>query len=271
MIEKKSLKNIWLMFVLFIIIFIVNLNVSFDIPATARMWIVIEIWSIILSIILLIRNKFPSKKKIAVSFGLSILAVSCFFYSNNIFAILKGFIETFLATLAVFSTFEKHKENSLYILKTETKGILIFSIVLGILIGVIWGAINYFLMISSNNPHFEPSFASFLTALNPAIFEEIALRTLFFAFCLNSLNGKITTRRESFTCWFMMIVPHVLIHTPDSFIYGGTESGLISTLLYIIVFGLPFTMLQKKRDVTSAMIAHGSVDFIRFCFFGLPF
>ena len=69
----------------------------------------------------------------------------------------------------------------------------------------------------------------------------------------------------------MMIVPHVLVHTPESFIGGGLINGLISTVLYIIIFGLIFAVLQKKRDITSAMIAHGTVDFIRFCFFGLPY
>jgi membrane protease YdiL (CAAX protease family) len=41
-------------------------------------------------------------------------------------------------------------------------------------------------------------------------------------------------------------------------------------VLYIAVFGFIFAFLQKKRDITSAMIAHGIVDWIRFCIFGLP-
>ena len=48
-------------------------------------------------------------------------------------------------------------------------------------------------------------------------------------------------------------------------------SFLISLVLYIVVFGYLFAFLQKKRDILSAMIAHGVVDWIRFCIFGMPF
>lgn len=69
----------------------------------------------------------------------------------------------------------------------------------------------------------------------------------------------------------MMVIPHVLIHTPEAFMSKGVISGLVVVILYTVIFGLPFAYLQWKRDVTSAMIGHGVVDFIRFCLFGLPF
>ncbi|MNI82817.1 hypothetical protein D3C73_1395710 [compost metagenome] len=62
----------------------------------------------------------------------------------------------------------------------------------------------------------------------------------------------------------------MLIHTPNAFIEKGVVGGVVSVILYVVIFGLPFAWLQKKRDVTSAMIAHGTVDCIRFLLFGLP-
>lgn len=33
--------------------------------------------------------------------------------------------------------------------------------------------------------------------------------------------------------------------------------------------GLPFAILQRKRDITSAMISHGLVDAVRFTLMGI--
>lgn len=56
---------------------------------------------------------------------------------------------------------------------------------------------------------------------------------------------------------------------------GGLANALISfvmyIVLYIVIFGFVFAFLQRKRDVLSAMVAHGLVDAIRFSIFGLPF
>ena len=66
-----------------------------------------------------------------------------------------------------------------------------------------------------------------------------------------------------------MIVPHVLVH--QLFLLNPNILELfISVLLYVAVFGLIFAILQRKRDLLSAMISHGLVDVIRFMIFGLP-
>ena len=61
--------------------------------------------------------------------------------------------------------------------------------------------------------------------------------------------------------WFMMCVPHTVAH----------GYGILETILLCILFGLPFAVLQRKRDVTSAMVSHGVVDAVRFTIFGLSF
>ncbi|MEI2398162.1 hypothetical protein NYE33_00110 [Paenibacillus sp. FSL R10-2199] len=42
------------------------------------------------------------------------------------------------------------------------------------------------------------------------------------------------------------------------------KGGVTGSITWGLLFGLHFAYLQWKRDVTSAMIAHGVVDFIRF-------
>ena len=69
----------------------------------------------------------------------------------------------------------------------------------------------------------------------------------------------------------MMIIPHVLIHTPDALLTYGVVSWIINIIMLTLIFGLPFAVLQRKRDLASAMTAHGIVDVIRFAFTGLPF
>ncbi|WP_010297613.1 hypothetical protein [Clostridium senegalense] len=178
----------------------------------------------------------------------------------------KGFIVTLLSALVIFSTFEKHKNEKLLFLNRKNKRSILMSILFGISVGVVLGIVNYLFMKTNNEPHLNINSSCFVVALSPAIYEKIVMRALFYAFSINLLEGKIETKFQRFTCWFMMIMPHVIVHTPDSFIYGGITSGIISIIIYVLVFALPFAILQKKVDITSSMIAHGFVDFIRFCF-----
>lgn len=66
-------------------------------------------------------------------------------------------------------------------------------------------------------------------------------------------------RFQVFTMFFMMCMPHTVAH----------GYALIETIILCLLFGVPFTILQRKRDITSAMISHGIVDVIRFMLFGI--
>lgn len=270
--KGKSLRGIWIMFVVFVVIFILNMNgdVVSDITATQRMWLVMDVWSLVLSIVLLFRHRLPSAKQICISLILGGL-VSLSYLQGSAFSIISSFLITVMAALAVFSTFAVYRESPVQFLRRNGKGGVTGSIIWGLLFGLALGAVNVGLMLSNNELDFQLSLSRFLVSLSPAVLEEIAMRTLFFAFCLSLLQGRITTKGQRFTCWFMMVIPHVLIHTPEAFMSQGVISGLVVVMLYTVIFGLPFAYLQWKRDVTSAMIAHGVVDFIRFCLFGLPF
>lgn len=263
---KKSLTAIWIMFAIFVVLFYLNLVVPGTSYATQRMWLLIDLWAVILSIILLIKLKLPSRKSIIIStvFG---LLVSLSYINAGGFSLVSSVFITVLSSMAVIRTSEVYGIKYLCLIKRNGKLSIGISITLGILVGTIWGAINYFLMLSTNQPNFSINIKNFLVAISPAILEEIAMRSLFFAFCIHLLGGRIGTKVELFTCWFMMMVPHVLIHTPNEFIEHGVVSGIIIVCLYIAIFALPFAVLQRKRDLASAMIAHGTVDAVRFCFF----
>lgn len=264
--------SIWIMFSIFIIIFIVSLFVTSNLNPSQRVWILLDLWSILLATILLIKYKLPPTKQICTSAILALLV--SFAYINTptaLFSGVKGFILTFIVSLSIFSTLSNMSKNKLFILRNRNKKEIGVSISIGILFGAVWGGVNYILMLSNQQPEFHLSINHFLLSLSPAIYEELVCRTLYFVFCLHLLQGQSPTKWQQFTCWFMMVVPHVMPHTPSSFLQGGPIGGIITTLLYIVIFGLPFAILQRKRDVTSAMIGHGLVDTIRFSFFGLPF
>lgn len=182
-------------------------------------------------------------------------------------------IIVFLSCSASCSIFEKCGKNSLRLIRNAKKRDVVVSVAIGILCGILWGGINYLLMRGSNPVAVTNIFKAMIVSMNPAILEEVAYRCVFFAFCLSMADGELKGRLQRFAGWCMMIVPHILPHILFSVTNGIVESvlsWLISLVLYIVVFGFIFAFLQKKRDVASAMMAHGIVDWIRFSIFGLP-
>ena len=79
------------------------------------------------------------------------------------------------------------------------------------------------------------------------------------AFCVYCTRDTGKNIFDIITMYFMMIVPHTVIH----------GYGLIPTLILCVLFGLPFALLQRKRDITTAMISHGIVDAVRFTLLGI--
>lgn len=265
--KKNGLSKIWLLFLVFFLMFLFNFGIKTNIGHTSMMWLLLDVYVFILAIFMLIKNKLPEKKHIIMSVvfsGLMFISAQGISFSSII-----TFIVTLLSSLATFSVFKNYMNNSIKIFKSITTKSIFFSISIGLLFGTILGIINLFL--SSGQRNFHATLSCFLTSINPAIYEEMAFRAFLFAVCLYFLKGEIRTRKEQFACYFLMIIPHVMIHTPDMFVRNGVISGIIGILLLTAIFGLPLAILQRKRDLSSAMITHGIIDFIRFCVFGLPY
>ena len=264
----SGIKKISIVFLAFIVLFIGNLFVG-GLLATQRMWLILDGFCVIISICLLLKYKLPDVNKVIIAFGLSILAALS--YLSNVMvnprSMLMNPIITFIGILAVYSTFNHYHKQVLPFIKNG-KYQPLMTVLLGLSIGVLLGTVN--LILASQPVAFNFSIYNLLGSFSPAIMEELVMRTLFYALCLHFFKGRIESRAQHLICLFMMVMPHVLIHTPNLFIQLGLIGGLINTLIYVVLYGLPFALLQKKWDLSSAMLAHGLVDFLRFCFVGLP-
>ncbi len=221
-------------------------------------WLVLALISSGLSIFLLLKNKLPSRKYIIISVVFAILSMVAYLgYQQNPFILIYGLragIPTLLSSFVVFSVMEKQSDYKL--LSHETRMSPLISILIAILSGAILSVIN--ILISGQEINFQFSLLKLLICFNPAIYEEMACRAIFMAFCVYCAKEKMNLF-DLITMYFMMIVPHTVIH--------GYE--LIPTLMLCVLFGFPFAILQRKRDITTAMLSHGIVDAVRFILLGI--
>ena len=221
--------------------------------------VLLSIWSFILALYLLIKNKLPSKKHILISLILTILVSISYIGLNTepstilLNSVFSG-ISTLFCSLAVFSVMEKNTD-----IKFIERNKIGSTIIIAITIGVILSVFNSLLMMGNTPVDFEISVWRLLACLNPAIFEEMSGRAIFMAYCLYKIGNEKPSKFCSFTMIFMMSVPHTFSH----------GYGVIETLVLLVLFGLPLTVLQRKRGITSAMISHGTIDAIRFTIWGL--
>ena len=256
---RLGLIGLWLEFAAYFFIYTI---------ATKNFFTFTAIWSSGLAIYLLIRLKLPSVKYILVSLIFGIVVSLCYLaVQMNIMVVvhqgLLAGLPTLLSSLAVFAVMEKlsnDREKPYYLIRNSGKRPfyqeLLISLAIAIASAAVLAVINYFLGKSSSTVNFAITLSRLTICLSPAIFEEMACRAVFMAFCIYLFRKP--TIFQLFTMWFMMIVPHTLAHHYD----------LMSSLILCILFGLPFTILQRKRDLTCAMVSHGLVDAIRFCIFG---
>ena len=225
----------------------------------APYWLVLALIASGLSIYLLIKNKMPSKKYVIISVIFAILSMVAYLgYQQNPFILIYGLragIPTLLASFAVFSVMEKNGDYKL--LSHETRISPLISVLIAIASGAILSVINT--LISGQEIKFQFSLLKLLICFNPAIYEEMACRAIFMAFCVYCTRDTDKNIFDIITMYFMMIVPHTVIH----------GYGLIPTLMLCVLFGLPFALLQRKRDITTAMISHGIVDAVRFTLLGI--
>lgn len=132
------------------------------------------------------------------------------------------------------------------------------SIGLGIILGLVLGAFNILIAGASINPKFTLD-ALFL-ALQAGIWEEVAMRFLFYGIGVYIFKREGQNRLENILIYILMVIPHLLA-------YG--MMGIGSLIVLFLLFGLPMAILQRKVDLTSATIMHTTVDLIRFVCLGI--
>ena len=103
-----------------------------------------------------------------------------------------SFLLTLTAALAVFSTFSHFAEQEIPLLRVGKGSECALSVGVGLAVGALLGAVNLFLGGGRSAQGFHPVVPALLVALNPAIMEEVALRTVFFAFCLHLMQGPVS-------------------------------------------------------------------------------
>ncbi|WP_461613114.1 CPBP family glutamic-type intramembrane protease [Clostridium sp. Marseille-QA1073] len=163
----------------------------------------------------------------------------------------------------------KYSSIDVPIFKDKTfKGIL-GSIILAIVCGGVLGIINLLLGMSQHK--LSPSFSSMylITALRAGVSEEIAFRLFMFAICVYLLKDNPKLKIENFLCYIIMVIPHVLLHFSDMIATTSINSIIGSVIVLSLLFGLLFALLQRKRDLFSAIAAHTLVDLIRFICLGI--
>ena len=131
------------------------------------------------------------------------------------------------------------------------------TLAIGGVMGLILGFIN--LKISDIDPNPKFILEHLLMALRAGIWEEVAARFIFYALGVYILKGEAKTKFEKVLLYIIMIIPHILSH-------GMLD--LPSIIILFIFFGFPLAMLQRKLDLTSAIICHTLIDLIRFITFG---
>ena len=260
---RLGLIGLWIEFAAYFVIYTI---------ATKNFFTFTAIWSSALAIYLLIKLKLPSIKYILISliFGIAVSLCYLAVQMNVMVVVHQGLLAglpTLLSSLAVFAVMEKIKNASgsdsgkpYYLIRNSGKKPFYQEVLISLAIAVgsaaVLAVINFFLSKTHSIENFAITWQRLTICLSPAIFEEMSCRAVFMAFCLYLFRKP--TKFQLFTMWFMMIVPHTLAHHYD----------LISSLMLCVFFGLPFALLQRKRDLTSAMVSHGLVDAIRFCIFG---
>ena len=132
------------------------------------------------------------------------------------------------------------------------------SIGWGISLGIVLGILN--LKMGGLDIVFGFDADAIANALQAGILEEVSMRFFFYSLAIFILKGNPTNKFDSALVYIIMIVPHVLAHGMMDF---------SSFLFLFLFFGVPMAILQRKIDLTSAIITHSLVDIIRFTSLGI--
>lgn len=100
-------------------------------------------------------------------------------------------------------------------------------------------------------------------SLIASIPEEVLYRYLVFAICVTIGKGQLFSKGQSILCYFILIIPHVLMHFPV-----GAEMNFIDVRL-MGIFGIILTCIQRKSSLAMAIMVHFVIDYFRIIIFGV--
>ncbi len=248
--KKEELKLFWV-FILFIFVWII-----------ANMFNMNILWFVIVGVIAIryiVKEKNIDRKDIIIACTFGVVSMPSAFGAVFILSELIMGLVTIPAYLGAMSIL-KGSNNKVSVIRSGKKQIAVsFSIAIGI--GIFLGVIN--LLLANFPINFSVKLKWFLDAINAGVTEEIIFRLFFFAICVAIVKDKKMSKSENVLSYLIMTIPHVLIH----FNFETVDLG--SIIVLFVLFGLPFAVLQRKRDLASAIAAHSVVDLIRFVLVGI--
>lgn len=244
--DKSASLKLIITFLLFIILwFISSLN-----PMLSILWFIVIS---ILSIVFIMENKNISKVDIIIGILLGVISMP----SNFIMGIVSIF--AYIGGISVF----KKSNNKIPLLKSNKRKNVFKTTILGVSVGIILGIINFYMGKAGLSINVSFKLMWLLDAIRAGVTEEIIFRFFFFAICVWVTKDKKLSKFENFLCYLIITVPHTIIH------FDRTNFELGGLIILSLMFGLPFAIMQRKQDLSSAIGAHAIVDLIRFTVFGV--
>lgn len=210
----------------------------------------------------------PTGRELAISVLLGALVWIAYLPTPISSTQVLGFVSTSAAALAFLLAARAYPQAIPGLVKRPA----VVGVAIGVGVGLVLGAINLWLASSSGaQPDPGLSWRRLVVILSPAVFEEVAARAVFLALAVVALRGRPNSRFEMVLVWLLMVLPHTIVHTAAVWQSGAVVPAVIQLVMLAALFGVPFAILQRRRDLVSAMVAHGTVDLVRFSVFGLPF
>lgn len=123
--------------------------------------------------------------------------------------------------------------------------------------------LNTLWMIQSNPIDISFRINAIATGLIASIPEELLFRYLVFAFCVYIGKDKKFSKFQNILCYVILIFPHVLMHFP------AVTEITITDLVFMSIFGIILTFIQRKSALTLAIGVHFVIDFFRIIIFGV--
>ena len=230
-------------------------NIFLQCTMKTSQWNILTVFTTAMGVVLLIKTGRPSGKHMVISAVLAVLAAAAYLgYKRDpavlIYGLISAGIPTLISMSAVFSVMEKY--GGYQFINRKGKHPVLISLAIAVIIGAGLSVINQMLLGEKGEAGF--SLWKLLLALNPGIFEEAACRAVFMAYCIRFSEGRKMGIGSAFTMYFMMFIPHAAAH----------GFGLRETVMIGLMFGLPFTIMQRKLDIASSMVSHWLVDVVRF-------
>lgn len=165
----------------------------------------------------------------------------------------------YIASMIIF----KNSTTKIFLLKNGKNNNLLTTFTLVFVVGGILSGINVFFAISSITVNLSFNIKWIFDALRSGIFEEISFRLFLFSLCIYITKVKSFSILQNTLCYVIMILPHVLIH------FNFQTFNIANVIMLSLLFGLPFTLMQRKYNLVSAIGSHSFVNLVRFCILNL--